>query len=213
MRASSTPAPSSWSAATASDCSTRRSATPICHEPFATDTLSALYCTAKPILATAVLNLIAEDELSFDDRLGDLIDDLDLAWIADRSVEEVLAHTAGLHVINTILARILPERSRAGWLYSSQPPDGWRFGVDRAYSEFGGWYLLGRAVEALTEQPFDAYVPLDRARPLRRAGGRPDPAVRRRFVRTAARSHLGHVRPDHGPARPAARRGRSGDGV
>lgn len=127
-------------------------------EPFGTDTLSALYCTAKPVVATAVLRLVADDELSLEDRLGDVIDDLPAAWMADRTVEEVLGHTAGLHVINTILARILPERSREGWLYASEPPVGWRFGVDRAYAEFGGWYVLGKVIESLVDEPFDAYV-------------------------------------------------------
>jgi CubicO group peptidase (beta-lactamase class C family) len=128
------------------------------HEPFTGDTLSALYCTAKPLVAVAVLRLVAEDELSLDDRLGDVIDDLPAPWIADRSIEEVLGHTAGLHVINTVLARILPERSREGWLYASEPPVGWRFGRDRSYAEFGGWFLLGRAIEDLTGMPFDRYV-------------------------------------------------------
>lgn len=127
-------------------------------QPFTTDTLSALYCTAKPMVATAVLKLVAEDELSLHDRLGDVVDDLPHNWIADRTIEEVLGHTAGLHVVNTILARILPERSREGWVYASPPPDGWRFGRDRAYSEFGGWFLLGRAIENLTDTPFDRFV-------------------------------------------------------
>ena len=128
------------------------------HEPYLTSTLSALYCTAKPIVATAVLRLIAEDELSLGDRLGDVVDDIPARWIADRTIEEVLGHTAGLHVVNTILARILPERSRQGWIYASEPPHGWRFGTDRAYSEFGGWFLLGRVIESLTGQPFDEYT-------------------------------------------------------
>ncbi len=128
------------------------------HQPFTDDTLSALYCTAKPIVAVAVLRLIAEDELSLDDRLGDVVDDLGASWIADRTIEQVLGHTAGLHVINTILARILPPRSRSAWVDASPPPEGWRFGADRAYSEFGGWFMLGRVIEALTEQPFDSYA-------------------------------------------------------
>ena len=128
------------------------------HEDFTTDTLSAMYCTAKPVVAVAVLRLIAEGELSLGDRLGDVVDGLPATWIADRTVEQVLGHTAGLHVVNTILARILPERSREGWVDASPPPGGWRFGTDRAYSEFGGWFMLGRVIEALTEQPFDRYV-------------------------------------------------------
>ncbi len=128
------------------------------HQPFTGETLSALYCTAKPIVAIAVLRLIADDELSLDDRLGDVVDDLGASWIADRTIEQVLGHTAGLHVVNTILARILPPRSRSAWVDASPPPEGWRFGADRAYSEFGGWFMLGRVIEALTEQPFDEYV-------------------------------------------------------
>jgi CubicO group peptidase (beta-lactamase class C family) len=128
------------------------------HEPFTRDTLSALYCTAKPLVAVAVLRLIAEDELSLDDRLGDVIEDLPADWIAERTIEQVLGHTAGLHVMNTVLARILPERSREPWLYASEPPVAWRFGRDRAYAEFGGWFVLGRVIESLTARPFDAYV-------------------------------------------------------
>ena len=128
------------------------------HEPFTAETLSALYCTAKPVVAVGVLRLIAEDELSLDDRLGDVIDELDAGWIADRTVEQVLGHTAGLHTVNTILARILPERSRPAWVDASPPPDAWRFGIDRAYSEFGGWFLLGRIIESLGEEPFDRWL-------------------------------------------------------
>lgn len=128
------------------------------HEPYTTSTLSALYCTAKPIVTTAVLKLIADDELSLDDRLGDVVEGLPARWIADRTIEQVLGHTAGLHVVNTILARILPERSREGWVYASEPPAGWKFGVDRAYSEFGGWFMLGKVIEALTEEPFDVWT-------------------------------------------------------
>ena len=128
------------------------------HDPFERSTLSALYCAAKPTVAVAVLRLIAEDELSLDDRLGDVVDDLPASWIAERTIEQVLGHTAGLHVVNTILARILPERSREGWVYASEPPTGWRFGTDRAYSEFGGWYLLGKVIESLTETPFDRWT-------------------------------------------------------
>ena len=128
------------------------------HDPYTPSTLSALYCTAKPLVAVAVLRLVAEDELSLDDRLGDVVEGLPATWIAERTIEQVLGHTAGLHVVNTILARILPERSREGWVYASEPPPGWRFGIDRAYSEFGGWFLLGRVIEALVEEPFDRYV-------------------------------------------------------
>jgi CubicO group peptidase (beta-lactamase class C family) len=127
------------------------------HRPFTTSTLSALYCTAKPLVTMAVLRLVADDELSLDDRLGDVVD-LDAAWIADRTVEEVLSHTAGLHGLGSIVARVLPERSRWSWITSCPPPPGWRFGVDRAYAEFAGWYLLGRVIESIAGEPYEQYV-------------------------------------------------------
>lgn len=128
------------------------------HEPFALETLSALYCTAKPLVAVAALVLIADDELSLDDRLGDVIDGLDVGWMAERTVEEVLAHTAGLHPLNTVLARILPESQRETWMNMMPPPEGWRFGVDRSYSEFGGWFLLGRVIEEISGEPYGDFV-------------------------------------------------------
>lgn len=158
-------------------------------QPFTRDTLSALYCTAKPLVAVAVLRLVAEGELSLDDRLGDVIDGLDelgAPWIAERTVEQVLGHTAGLHVMNTVFARILPERSREGWLVASEPPMAWRYGVDRAYAEFGGWYLLGRAVEALTSASYSSYV---RDRVLVPYGVDPDDLVVRFDPATFDRLH------------------------
>ncbi len=128
------------------------------HAPYGVDTLSALYCTGKPLVTLGVLALIDADELSLDDRLGDVIDDLPVGWMADRTVHQVLAHTAGLHVVNTILARVIPERSRAQWLVDLGPDPGWRFGIDRAYAEFGGWFLLGRIIESITGGTYDRFI-------------------------------------------------------
>ena len=128
------------------------------HEPFRTDTLSALYCTAKPLVAVAVLVLVEDGELSMDDRLRDVVPGLDTPWIADRTVEEVLAHTAGLHTVDTVTARVLPESLREPWLQASPPPVGWRFGMDRSYGEFGGWYLLGKVLEEIGEAPYGEFV-------------------------------------------------------
>lgn len=128
------------------------------HQQFRTDTLSALYCTAKPIIAVAVLALVANDELSLDDRLCDVIPGLDTPWMAERTVEEVLAHTAGLHTVDTVTARILPESLREPWMAMMPPPVGWRFGIDRAYAEFGGWFLLGKVIEEIGEAPYAEFV-------------------------------------------------------
>lgn len=128
------------------------------HEPFQPDTLSALYCTAKPLVAVGVLKLVADGELSLDDQLGHVVDGLHTPWISERTVEQVLGHTAGLHVLNTVLARILPQSMRELWLDMMPPPEGWRFGIDRSYAEFGGWFLLGKVIESLTESGFGEWV-------------------------------------------------------
>jgi CubicO group peptidase (beta-lactamase class C family) len=127
-------------------------------EPMSADTLTALYCSAKPVLTVGILSLINDEELSFSDQLGHVIDGLDSRWLSERTIEQVLGHTAGIHSVNTVLARVLPEGSREQWLANSMPPAGWRFGVDRTYSEFGGWYLLGRAIEDLTEESYSDYL-------------------------------------------------------
>jgi CubicO group peptidase (beta-lactamase class C family) len=128
------------------------------HEPFRPDTLSALYCTAKPLVAVGILKLVADGELSLDDQLGHVVDGLDTPWIAERTVEQVLGHTAGLHILNTVVARILPESMRTLLLEMMPPPEGWRFGLDRSYAEFGGWFLLGKVIESLTGEEFGDWV-------------------------------------------------------
>jgi CubicO group peptidase (beta-lactamase class C family) len=128
------------------------------HEPFRTDTLSALYCTAKPLVAVAVLALVADDELSLEDQLGHVVPALAGTWMAERTIEQVLGHTAGVHTMNTVLARVLPESFREGFLHAMEPPPAWRFGIDRSYAEFGGWFLLGQVIEEIAEQPYADFV-------------------------------------------------------
>jgi len=116
------------------------------HEPFTTSTLSALYCTAKPVLTAAMLRLVADDEVSLDDRLADVVEVELPAWMGARTVEQVLGHTAGLHVPAAIISRILPASARFEFLCSHDAPPG------------AGWYLLGLALEGLTGESFDQYA-------------------------------------------------------
>ena len=62
----------------------------------------------------------------------------------------------------------------------------WRFGTDRAYAEFGGWYLLGRAIESLTGQPYETFV---REAVLEPYGVDPDDLVVRFDAPTFERLH------------------------
>ena len=146
--------------------------------PLTGSTVHALYCTAKPVLAVAVLRLVAEDELSLDDRLGDVVE-VDLPrWMQERTVEQVLGHTAGLHEPPSVWSRIIPESERLDWLRTYEPPPGWRFGIDRSYSEWAGWYVLGLAVEGLTGEGFDTYA----ARAVTGPYGVPDDDLALRLV-------------------------------
>ena len=155
-RASSTPRHRSWSTAAASDWSTPRWGAPTGTNR--SRPTRSRRCTAPPSQSGrgATLSLIAEDELSFDDRLGDVIEGIPVRWIADRTVEEVLGHTAGLHVINTILARILPgvAAARTGSTRPSPRRAGGSGWIGRTRSSVAGT-CSARPIESLTDQPFD----------------------------------------------------------
>jgi CubicO group peptidase (beta-lactamase class C family) len=101
--------------------------------------------------------LIQQGEVSFNDRVGDIVCSWP-AWMSDLTIEQLLSHTAGLHELNMIVARMLPEHSRERWLKSCRAPAGWRFGVDTAYAPFASWYLLGLILEELTGQSYSDFL-------------------------------------------------------
>jgi len=117
--------------------------------PVRTDTLFALYCAGKPVVATAVGCLIEDGELSLHDRVGDIVEDLDLGGTADLLVGELLNHTAGLHLINARHYLLCSERHRDELVAGCPRPRGWRTGADVAYSEVAAWHVLGWVINAL----------------------------------------------------------------
>ena len=79
------------------------------HEPFRRDTLSALYCTAKPIVAVAVLRLVADGSLrqGLADGGRALFDDC-YSWSGIRdAVAEIAASSVAA-------SRAEPSRTTAG---------------------------------------------------------------------------------------------------
>lgn len=112
------------------------------------DGLVPLYCAGKPLLALAVGAAVADGELSYEDRLGDLLPDL-APWVADATVDDVLCHRVGLHLLRAGPAVTCggPARQR----YTHHPTRDASFdpATTTAYSEFAGWYLLGEVIEEL----------------------------------------------------------------
>lgn len=118
--------------------------------------LVALYCAGKPALAVLVGRLVDLGELSFDDKLGDLIEAAIDPTIGSLSVEEVLSHRAGLGGSDAASLLVLsPDRRRQAVLGMTAQTSG--RGVSR-YSEYLGWELLSIAMEHLTRRSFDDLV-------------------------------------------------------
>ena len=121
--------------------------------PIDPDTLFAVYCSTKPVVALAIGLLVEDGELSWDDRLGDVVDEPIAAGLKPVTVTELLTHTAGLHNLRAdhMLARSPTDRRTVARQHV--PPDGWSSASHLAYSNFLGWFWLVRIIEAITDAP------------------------------------------------------------
>jgi CubicO group peptidase (beta-lactamase class C family) len=122
------------------------------------DTILRIYCAIKPVTAVAVAELVDQGRLDLDEPLRLRLPDYRALWAGDVTLRHVLSHTAGLHRTSTMEIEILPEAMRQQHLEAVEAPPGWRLGVDAGYSEYVGWHLLGRALEAATHQPLREYL-------------------------------------------------------
>lgn len=121
--------------------------------PVDSSTLFAIYCAGKPAFAVALATLVDDRELSFDDRLGDIVELPLRPETARLTIRSLLDHTAGLHQFDAHTYLGLPRRQQLSDVLGMAPPLGWRPGVDLAYGQVAPWDLLGLAVEALTGEP------------------------------------------------------------
>jgi len=116
------------------------------------DTIVPLFCLAKPLVAAAVEQAIQDGELSFDDRLGDLITvhkSLDTA-----TVLELLEHRSGIGGPQGVEAGLL-GRSHRRELLAEQPLP---LAHTTHYSEVLGFEALGWCLEAATGSSIDSLV-------------------------------------------------------
>ena len=99
----------------------------------------------KIVTLTATLALASAGRLRLDDRLGDL---LDCATFRNVTVRQVLAHTAGLRLsLSSLQDRPRPEIEAAILAAGPVTEPGARF-----YYSSQGYYLLGKALEAVSGQ-------------------------------------------------------------
>ncbi len=140
------------------------------HRPVDPQTLFAVYCCTKPVMALAVASLVAQGEISWDDRLGDVLDVEVADGIGERTIEQVMTHTAGFHLLRA--ENVLPHSpsDRRQMVHSHLPPEGWSPRSHLAYSNFLGWYWLGAAIRAVTGQDPTDYVRASVIEPLGLSG-------------------------------------------
>ena len=74
--------------------------------PMDTGNVFCVRSMTKPVIGTAVLMLIDDNELEFDDRVSDYLDSFDVEGKRDITIEQLLTHTSGLPM-SSILAKDL----------------------------------------------------------------------------------------------------------
>ena len=110
------------------------------------DTIYDIASITKIVTLTATLVLANAGRLRLDDRLGDL---LDCATFRNVTVRQVLAHTAGLRLsLSSLQERPRPEIKAAILAAGPVTEPGAQF-----YYSSQGYYLLGKALEAVSGQP------------------------------------------------------------
>lgn len=127
--------------------------------PATPDTLYPVASISKPVIATAVLQLVQRGTLALDDEVGEYVDVLDDAPGEPITIRELLAHSSGIprdysefydalddgrdptlreHVAGAAEHRLL-DRER--YMYTN-----------------GGYFVLGEVIEAVDGRPFDRWA-------------------------------------------------------
>ena len=120
------------------------------------ESIFALYCSTKPLLALVVAQLIEEGLLHEFTKLGDVLD-VPRA-IAQFDIVKLLTHSAGLHAFNAVAANIVPSADWPATVRSMAPSPSFRCGLDRAYAEFAGWELASEVVTAVSGRDWHELV-------------------------------------------------------
>lgn len=111
-----------------------------------------VYSLTKPIVATAIFQLIKKDKLSLDDEISKHLSDLPYAWQSIK-VKNLLRHSSGLPEIR--LYDQLPEQEAKEKVYK----DSIRFVQDSRieYNQTNYWLLL-RLIEKLSNEEMEGFI-------------------------------------------------------
>jgi CubicO group peptidase (beta-lactamase class C family) len=120
--------------------------------PLTTATMFRVYCAIKPVVAVAVARLVESGDVELDEPLETRLPSV-TGVRGGVTARHVLTHTAGLHHPSPPQIEVVAPSRRRSLLETMPRPDGWRVGVDAAFSEYTGWYVLGWLLEVLTGTP------------------------------------------------------------
>lgn len=136
-------------------------------EPATPDHLFRIASVSKPITAVAIFTLIERGRLKLEDRVfgpGGVLPTKNSETLSDPvkaiTVHHLLTHTGGgwsNSANDPMFAQVLMDHSQLiGWTLRTRPLDN-EPGKNYAYSNFG-YCVLGRVIEKITGQPYDAWV-------------------------------------------------------
>lgn len=120
--------------------------------PVSDRSMFPVYCAGKPLLALILAGLVDQGELSWDDRVGDLLDEPRPTALDALTVEQILSHRAGLSRLPTEALVVAPP-SRRRELVLSERSTG--VTVEGAYSDVVGWELLALAATTVADRTLD----------------------------------------------------------
>ena len=115
--------------------------------PMTNETLSAVYCSIKPIITVLVLLAEQEGLLRLDMSLGEALDLDDNPELAAVRLDDLLSHRAGMHELRSVIAAAAPPATRHALAMAARPAEGWDRRSDAGYSEWLGFYLIAQLVE------------------------------------------------------------------
>jgi len=116
------------------------------------DSVYRLYSLTKPVVATAIFQLIEEDKLALDDRIGTYLDDVPSSWQTIK-MGNLLRHTSGLPEIRNYDQ--IPEEQARQKIY--QDPLVFEQETRFQYNQTNYWLLL-RIIEKLSGQSIEGFI-------------------------------------------------------
>jgi CubicO group peptidase (beta-lactamase class C family) len=115
--------------------------------PMTNETLSAVYCSIKPIITVLVLLAEQDGSVRLDMTLGEVLELDENPDLAAVRLDDLLTHTAGMHELRSVVAAAAPPAIRHKSAMAARPAEGWDRRTGAAYSEWLGFYLIGQLVE------------------------------------------------------------------